>query len=117
MPSKTPENRLLHIRDAIHTARGFIGAMPYETFRDNQLVFYGVTRCLEIISEASKTLPDDIKARYPDIPWRDMADAGNIYRHEYEDVQQRIVWQTVQTRFDALLAMAESELKLRPAKP
>jgi uncharacterized protein with HEPN domain len=56
---------------------------------------YAVTRCLEIISEASRRLPDELKARHPAIAWRDMAAAGNIYRHEYEDVAARRVWLTL----------------------
>jgi hypothetical protein len=51
-----------------------------------------------------------MKARHPDIPWAEMAGAGNIYRHDYEDVQQRLVWGTVHRRFAALLAAVELEL-------
>jgi uncharacterized protein with HEPN domain len=101
---------LLHIRDNIHLARTFVDGLDYEGFRDNQLVFYAVTRVLEIISEASRRLPDDMKARHPDIPWSEMAGAGNVYRHDYEDVRQRLVWGTVHNRFPALLAAVEQEL-------
>src|ERR1700719_1717774 len=54
MPSKrsNPKAYLFHIRDNISLARRFVGAFDYERFRDNQLVFYAVTRALEIISEA-----------------------------------------------------------------
>jgi uncharacterized protein with HEPN domain len=51
---------------------------------DDLLRLYVVTRCLEIISEASRRLPDDLKARHPSIAWKEMAAAGNVYRHEYE---------------------------------
>jgi uncharacterized protein with HEPN domain len=57
---------------------------------------YAVTRCLEIISEASRRLPDDLKARHPAIGWKQMAGAGNVYRHDYEDVAAEFVWETVQ---------------------
>src|ERR1700730_14681591 len=112
MPSKSsdPRNRLFHIRDNIHLARTFIDGLDYEGFRDNQLVFYAVTRALEIISEASRRLPDDMKARHPDIPWDEMAGAGNVYRHDYEDVRQSLVWGTVHPRFPALLMVVEQEL-------
>jgi uncharacterized protein with HEPN domain len=53
-------------------------------------------RCLEIISEASRRLPDEIKARYPSIAWKNMAGAGNVYRHDYEDVAAKLVWDTMQ---------------------
>ena len=112
MPSKSsePEKRLLHIRDNIYLARKFVEGLDYEAFNDNYLVFYAVTRCLEIISEASRRPPDEMKARHPDIPWAEMAGAGNIYRHDYEDVQQRLVWGTVHRRFALLLAAVELEL-------
>jgi len=43
-----------------------------------------VTRCLEVISEASRRLSDELKARHLGIPWKQMAGAGNIYRHDYQ---------------------------------
>jgi uncharacterized protein with HEPN domain len=46
---------------------------------------YALTRCLEIISEASRRLSDEQKARHPEIAWREMAGAGNMYRHDYRD--------------------------------
>ena len=84
--------------------------MTYQHFRDDELVFYGVTRCLEIVSEASRRLPETMLARHPDIPWREMAGAGNVYRQDYEDVQQRLVWAVVQERLPALLGVVEQEL-------
>jgi uncharacterized protein with HEPN domain len=119
MPSKnlSPERWLIDIRDNIHLAQQFVDGLTYETFRDNNLVFYGVTRALEIVSEASRRLPQEMKDRHPKIPWADMAGAGNVYRHNYEDVQQRLVWGVVQLRFPELLAMIEQELTRESGKP
>ncbi len=113
MPSEasSPKAYLFHIRDNVTLARGFVGDLDYERFRDNQLIFYAVTRALEIISEASRRLPDEMKARHPEIPWIDVAGAGNVYRHDYEDVQQRAVWVTVQRDLPPLLAVVEEELR------
>jgi uncharacterized protein with HEPN domain len=112
MPSKPgdPRRWLIDIRHNIQLALGFIGDLEYEAFRDDFLVFYAVTRCLEIISEASRRLPPELKARHPEIPWVEMAAAGNVYRHDYEDVQ-RLVWGTVQNRFPALLSAVEKEIE------
>jgi uncharacterized protein with HEPN domain len=112
MPSKSSASlrRLHHIRDNVYLARDFVRGLDYEAFRDNQLVFYALTRCLEIISEASRHLTSDFRARWPDIPWKEMAGPGNIYRHDYEDVQQRLVWGTVHDRLPVLLAAVEEEL-------
>src|SRR5271163_1573381 len=78
-PSKTPFMRsdaasarrwLNDIRSQIELVKRFLGALDYEAFRDDQLRFYAVTRCLEIISEASRRLPEDLKARHPSILWK-----------------------------------------------
>ena len=71
---------------------------------------YAVARCLEIVSEASRRLPDDLKARHPSIAWRDMAGAGNIYRHDYEDVTAQHVWDAVQFDLPPLRAVIAHEL-------
>jgi uncharacterized protein with HEPN domain len=112
MPSRSsdPQRWLNDIRHNIRLARRFTEGLTYDAFRGDDLRFYAVTRCLEIISEASRRLPADLKARHPGIPWMEMAGAGNVYRHEYEDVQQRLVWGTLQNRFPALLAAIEQEL-------
>lgn len=112
MPSKAvdPHQPLYDIRENIELAYQFVGSLDFEAFCENRLVCYGVTRCLEIISEASRRLPDEIKARHPDIPWKEMAGAGNVYRHDYEDVQLHLIWGTVQNRFPALLAAVNAEL-------
>ena len=113
MPSKrsNPKTYLFHIRENITLALGFVEGLDYERLRDNQLVFYAVTRALEIISEASRRLPSAMKARHPAIPWRDVAGAGNVYRHEYEDVRQRDIWTTLQKHLPPLLVAVEQELR------
>ena len=80
------------------------------TFRADLRTVYAVTRCLEIISEASRRLPDEMKARRPSIAWRDMAGAGNVYRHNYEDVAASYVWVTVQNHLRPLRVVIEREL-------
>src|SRR5437016_2388531 len=79
-----------HIDLAASFAAGFDG----QSFRDDVRTVYAVTRCLEIISEASRRLPDDLKARHPAFAWKQMAGAGNVYRHDYEDVAAQFVWDT-----------------------
>jgi uncharacterized protein with HEPN domain len=113
MPSKPsdPQAYLFHIRDNITLARTFTDGFDYERFRDDTLVVYAVTRALEIISEASRRLPAAMKERHPEIPWVDVAGAGNIYRHDYEDVRQRDIWITLHKHLPPLLAVVEQELR------
>jgi uncharacterized protein with HEPN domain len=101
---------LIDIHHHIALPERFVCGMDYEAFRDDDRTVYAVTRCLEIISEASRRLPDDLKARYPDIEWREMAAAGNVYRHDYEDVEARWVWRTMTTKLPPLRVVIEHEL-------
>ena len=98
------------IRNNIALADGFVAGMTYATFKDDNLRLYAVTRCLEIISEASRRLPGELKAWHPSIAWREMAAAGNIYRHEYEDVAARRVWRTLTISLPALRDVVVREL-------
>jgi uncharacterized protein with HEPN domain len=110
MPSDSPITWLRDIRFNIRLAFSFIGNSTLDQFLADMKTIYAVTRCLEIISEASRRLPTELKDRHPHIRWRGMAGAGNVYRHEYEPVLDRAVWDTVQESLKRLLAVIEEEL-------
>jgi uncharacterized protein with HEPN domain len=110
MPSDPLRNALSDIQRNIGLARTFVANMSFEAFRADERTVYAVTRCLEIISEASRKLPAELKARYPEIPWGQVAGAGNVYRHDYEDISVAVVWDTVQGHLDALATAVEREL-------
>jgi uncharacterized protein with HEPN domain len=108
--SEATRRWLNDIQHHIAMAQGFIAGMNYEAFKDDNLHLYAVTRCLEIISEASRRLPQELKARHPSIEWREMAAAGNIYRHEYEDVAASRVWRTLTVNLPLLHDVVVQEL-------
>jgi uncharacterized protein with HEPN domain len=110
MRSDGEQNALRDILHHINLAEIFARGEDFASFRDDLMRVYAVTRCLEIISEASRRLSDALKARQPDIPWREMAGAENIYRHDYEDVAASRVWDTVHFALPALRAVVEREL-------
>ena len=83
--------------------RSFAGA-------DDLMPLYAVIRCLEIISEASRRLSPELKARHAGIPWREMAAAGNVYRHKYEDVLPQRVSKTLAQELPLLRTALEQEL-------
>jgi uncharacterized protein with HEPN domain len=92
----------------------FIGDMTYEIFLNDQKTICAVIRCLEVISEASRRLPEAVKARYPKIEWSQIAGAGNIYRHEYHNLNLRLIWHTAEKAVSELLVFAKAELSLHP---
>jgi uncharacterized protein with HEPN domain len=95
MPSDRSLAVLIDIIRNIDLAGQFIADVDIDRFRTDRKTLYAVIRCLEIISEASRRLPDDMKSRHPQIAWRDIAGAGNIYRHDYEEVSPDQAWNTV----------------------
>jgi uncharacterized protein with HEPN domain len=110
MPSDSTSALLRDIAHHIDLAGRFVAGLGLETFKDDVRTVYAVTRCLEIISEASRRLPPELKARHPSIAWRNMAAAGNVYRHDYEDVDARQVWDAVQRALPPLRAVIAHEL-------
>jgi uncharacterized protein with HEPN domain len=107
-PVETPLRDILHHLDL---AASFVAGLDYATFRDDLRTVFAVTRCLEIISEASRRLPNELKARHSSIPWSRMAGAGNVYRHDYENVAAQYVWATVQRELPLLRIVIEQEIE------
>jgi uncharacterized protein with HEPN domain len=95
----------------IDLAEQFAQGQSYESLRDDLQALYAVIRSLEIISEASRRLSDELKARHAGIPWREMAAAGKFYRHNYEDVTPGRVWKTLREELPPLRAAVDQELK------
>jgi uncharacterized protein with HEPN domain len=116
MPSKSAFGPLSDIKQNIELARAFVAGLSFTQFQADKRTLYAVTRCLEIISEASRRLPDDLKKRHPDIPWSDIAAAGSVYRHDYPRIRDDILWRTAQHSLEPLLAAVDQELnRLGPA--
>lgn len=111
MSSKNPAQRLRDIAENIEAIRDFTSGMDVGIFVSSRRTIYAVTRALEIISEASRRLPDDFKARYPSLDWVAIASAGNVYRHEYETVDEAQVWYTAKHSLDALDSAVRAELE------
>lgn len=86
-------DRLGHMLDAITHIESQTAGLDLEGFRADRFRQLGIERCLEIISEASRHIPDDLKASHPEIPWRQVADIGNRIRHAYHVVDSEIVWE------------------------
>jgi uncharacterized protein with HEPN domain len=111
MPSRSLDTALRDILHHIDLAVNFSAGVDRAAFTHDIKTVYAVTRCLEIISEASRRLPDDVKARHPAIGWKQMAGAGNVYRHDYEDVAAEFVWETVQRALPPLRTTIEIEIQ------
>jgi len=86
----------------------------YAEFASDWELRFIVERGIEVISEATRHLPDEIKAIRPEIEWRSIAGIGNILRHEYHAISSKIIWDVVKSELPqlkaAIQAIAASEV-------
>lgn len=111
MSSKEAIQALEDILDNILLASAFVKNTTYEEFLTDKRTVYAVIRALEIISEATRRLPEETFSRRPHIPWEGIKGAGNIYRHDYEDVMESRVWETVINALPPLELVIREELE------
>ena len=87
-----------YLRDilaAIAHVRGFVADMEFDAFATDVKTNFAVVRALEMLGEAAKQIPPDVRALAPDIVWRPMAAMRDKLIHDYPDVQLEIVWKTI----------------------
>ena len=102
--------RLTDIVEAIERVNGVLADVSLEAFENDWQRQWLVERGVEIISEASRHLPDDLKARHPEIPWHKVAGIGNVLRHNYEAIAAPVLWKLVQADLPTPERACRSEL-------
>src|ERR687885_271783 len=95
MASASPLARLTDIVEAIELIRSEMAGVFPSAFEHDRRKRWIVERGIEIISEASRRLSPELKARHPEIPWPKVAGIGNVLRHEYEIVAHDVLWRVV----------------------
>ena len=96
------EARLIDILDAISGIRQTLAGCDLDNFLTTWHLQKATERGLEIISEASRHIPADLKSLDADVPWTEIAGIGNVLRHDYQRVEPLIIWNIVQAHLDRL---------------
>lgn len=91
MARGSPRPRLTDIVEAIEVVRSETAGTTLELFEADRRKRWVVERGIEIISEASRRLTEEVKARHPEIPWPKVAAIGNVIRHEDERVAPDVI--------------------------
>jgi len=76
--------------------------MAYNDFAKSKITVDAVVRNLEVIGEAARKLPSEIKAKSPEVEWHKIVGLRNILTHEYFGINTQIVWDVVKNKLEAL---------------
>jgi len=98
------------IVNAMNKALRFVEGMSFEEFSKDDKTIFAVIRAIEIIGEATKNIPDEIKKAYPEIPWKGMAGMRDKVIHGYFGVDLKVVWDTVTKRIPEIKELFERML-------
>ena len=88
----------------------FTKGMCFEDFIADRKTNNAVVRCLEVIGEATKNLPETLKVQYPDIPWKQMAGMRDKLIHEYFGVDIEILWKVAKDEIPPLKSLIQNIL-------
>ena len=102
---------LQDIINSIDKIEKYTNKVEFEEFENNPLIVDAVTRNLEIIGEATKQIPIDIKEKYPEIPWKEMAGMRDKIIHGYFDIVYSILWETIRNDLPPVKPQIEKILK------
>jgi uncharacterized protein with HEPN domain len=107
---------LTDIIEAIERIHAVLGDVPLDVFENDWQRQWLVERGVEIVSEASRCLTDELKARHPEIPWQKVAGIGNVLRHDYESIAAPVMWKLVRADLPALEKVCREELATELAR-
>ena len=100
-------DRLIHILEAARNIQTLLAGKTREQFAGDLFLRLAIERSFEIISEASRRIPEETKSQQDQINWRGMADLGNSLRHAYHRVDPTRLWEIAERDLPPLKLFAE----------
>ena len=102
------------ILDAIEKINAYMEGISFEQLRQQGMLLDAVLHNLKIIGEAAKHVPNDLRARYPQVEWRKIAGLRDIVAHEYFGISLEIVWDILQNKLPELHIQVKKMLEAQP---
>ena len=99
------------ILQVIKKIEKYTNGLDCERFRSDEKSVDAVIRNLEIIGEASKNIPSELKDKFPKIPWKRMMGLRNIVIHEYFGVDLKIIWEIARENLPGVKPLIKQVLK------
>ena len=109
--SRRSELRVLDILDAIDRTLSYVEAMNYEDFLSDRKTQDAVTRNIEIVGEAGRSLPKAFREKHSDVPWDEIIGLRNVIVHQYFGILPDVVWDVIKNELPKLRSQIS---KLKP---
>ena len=99
------------ILESIEKIELFTEGMDFEQFKNDDKTTYAVIRAFEIIGEAAKEIPTEIKEKYPKVPWKEMGSMRDKLIHAYFGIDLEVVWRTIHEDITELKPLIKEVVK------
>jgi uncharacterized protein with HEPN domain len=96
------------IVDSITIVNGAIAGRDFQSFTADPVLRLAIERAIEIVSEAVRHIPEELRDKHPAIPWRNIITIGNKLRHEYQRIDPDIVWEIAHKHLNDLRPTVEA---------
>ena len=110
MSARDPKTTLRQLQDAAEHAEGICSGKTLEALLSDWQATAALERFLEIVGEAVKRLPLELRDRHPEVPWKEIAGMRDHLSHGYDDVNHQVLWNAVHQDLPGLLATVQAML-------
>ena len=99
------------ILDAVNNIEEFVDDMTFEQFVKDKKTLHAVVRNIEIIGEASKNIPDSVKAKHKELPWKKMTGMRDKLIHGYFGIDYETIWKAAKEDVPSLRKVVQTMVK------
>jgi uncharacterized protein with HEPN domain len=111
VPPRAWRLRIEDMVDAAKTILDFTNGLEFAAFSGDRRTVDATVRNFEVMGEAARNVPEDVRQRYGGVPWSDVSEMRNVLIHEYIGVDLAIVWETIKSDLPPLVAELERILR------
>jgi uncharacterized protein with HEPN domain len=95
---------LKDMEEACIKVQEFADGLTYEEFISYGMPYHAIVRLIEVIGEAAKAIPENVRARYPEVEWRRMGRTRDIMAHHYFSLEDDTLWEIIEKHVPELMA-------------
>lgn len=102
MSKHDPRVTLLQLTDFIQEAQDLVEGTSLESLESDPVRLRAFERVMELVGECAKRLPEELRSKYPQVPWKQVSGMRDVISHAYEDLAYEILWDALHLHFPQL---------------